>query len=195
MASLLQALSPMSDSNYGWGQALAAGAVGAVTLTTVHQLARRFTEDAPRMDVVGGRAIERGVLAAGAEPPAGESLKRWALAGDLLSNTAYYSLIAYGRDPHVWRRAAALGLAAGAGALVLPRRMGLGDPPHSDSLANQVMTVGWYLIGGLAAAAASRSRAFTGFANRTRERHSGSKAHENRPHVATVARERAAVDL
>lgn len=136
---------------------MAAGAVGAVALTTAHQFARIFTERAPRMDVVGGRAIERGVEAAGGEPPHGESLLRWALAGDLLANSAYYSLVAYGRDPHVWRRGAALGLAAGAGALVLPRRMGLGDPPRSTSPANQLMTVAWYLIGGLAAAAASRS--------------------------------------
>ena len=148
----------MNDSSYGWGQALAAGAVGAVALTTVHQFARLFTDEAPRMDVVGGRAIERGVSAAGGEPPHGERLLNWTLAGDLLANTTYYALVAYGREPHVWRRATALGLAAGAGALVLPRPMGLGDPPHSGSRANQVMTVAWYLIGALAAAAASRSR-------------------------------------
>ena len=147
----------MDVSSYGWGRAMAAGAVGAVALTTVHQFARIFTEYAPRMDVVGGRALEKGVSTVGGDPPHGEPLRRWALAGDLLANTAYYSLVAYGRGPHVWRRATALGLAAGAGALVLPRHMGLGDPPHSSSTANQVMTVAWYLIGGLATAAASRS--------------------------------------
>src|SRR5688572_26264687 len=113
----------MEDSTYGWGRALAAGAVGAAALTSVHQLARLVTDVAPRMDVVGGRAIAKGVRAAGGDPPTGTRLLNWALVGDLISNTSYYALIPYGREPHVWRRATALGLAAGAGALVLPRPM------------------------------------------------------------------------
>jgi hypothetical protein len=56
----------------------------------------------------------------------------------------------------VWPRAVALGLAAGIGALVLPRRLGLGDPPRSFRPANQVMTVAWYLLGALATAAAAK---------------------------------------
>lgn len=157
MALPLHRSGRMNDTLINWGRALAAGAVGAVTLTTIHQLARRVSSDAPRMDVVGGRAIEQGMLAAGTEPPQGRRLERWALAGDLLANSAYYSLVACGTEPSVWRRATTLGLAAGAGALVLPRRMGLGDPPRSSSVKNQIMTVAWYLLGGLATAAASRA--------------------------------------
>jgi hypothetical protein len=56
----------------------------------------------------------------------------------------------------VWTRAIAMGLGAGACALVLPRRIGLGDAPKSDHIPNQIMTVAWYLVGGLAAAAAGR---------------------------------------
>lgn len=95
-----------------------------------------------------------------AEPlvvPDEPSLNRWALAGDLLVNSAFYSLVSCGRGAHMWRRGMVMGLAAGAGALVLPRRLGLGDAPRSDHLGNQVMTVAWYLIGGIAAAAAGRS--------------------------------------
>ena len=146
----------MNDLLNRWAAAFAAGACGAVALTAVHQLARRVTSDAPRMDVLGERAIARGLRAAGSDVPPEPQLHRWALAGDLLANSAYYSLVACGRDAHVWRRGVALGLGAGAGALLLPRRMGLGDPPNSDHLANQVMTVAWYLIGGLAAAAAGQ---------------------------------------
>ena len=141
-----------------WGRAYAAGIAGATALTAVHQAARFWFEDAPRMDVVGERGLARAVEAAGGTPPPEPALYRWTLAGDLLANSAYYSLVACGRKPHVWRRGTALGLAAGAAALALPRRVGLGDPPHSDRFANQLMTVAWYLIGGLAAAAvASRS--------------------------------------
>ncbi len=140
-----------------WGRAYAAGMAGATALTAVHQVARRVFEDAPRMDVVGERGIARAVEAAGGSGPAstekGPSLHRLALAGDLFANSAYYSLVACGSRAHVWRRGVVLGLAAGAGALALPRHMGLGDPPRSDRVANQIMTVAWYLVGGLAAAA------------------------------------------
>jgi hypothetical protein len=140
-----------------WTSALAAGACGALALTAVHQLARRVTNDAPRMDVLGERAIARAVRAAGGTLPMQPTLHRWALAGDLLANSAYYSLITCGQGAHMWSRAVAMGLAAGAGALVLPRRIGLGDAPKSDHIPNQIMTVAWYLIGGLAAASAGRA--------------------------------------
>ena len=79
--------------------------------------------------------------------PGPATLHTAAFAGDILCNTAYYSLAT------TWTRGILLGLAAGVGALVLPPRMGLGDPPKSDRLSNKVMTVAWYLAGGLAAAA------------------------------------------
>jgi hypothetical protein len=141
---------------HDWGAALVAGACGAIALTAVHQLARRVTSDAPRMDVLGERAIARTVKAAGGTLPMQPTLHRWALAGDLIANSAYYSLVTCGRSAHMFTRGIAMGLAAGAGALVLPRRIGLGDAPKSDHLANQIMTVAWYLIGGLAAAGAGR---------------------------------------
>src|SRR5215213_9533015 len=131
------------DSRFAedWSRSVLAGACGAVALTAVHQLARYVTNDAPRMDVLGERAIARTVQAAGGTLPLQPTLHRWALAGDLVTNSIYYSIVACGRDAHVWTRGAALGLAAGAGALVLPRRLGLGDAPKSDRVANQLMTV------------------------------------------------------
>lgn len=138
-----------------WGEALLCGLAGAVALTTVHQMARKVSDAAPEMDVVGMRALAGGLRAAGTEPPDRERLYGLTLAGDLLSNGLYYSLVGTGGGPGVWIRGAALGLAAGFGALALPRRMGLGDPPHSDRPANQVMTVALYLIGGLAASASA----------------------------------------
>ena len=120
---------------------------GAVAVTTVHQVARHLTENAPRMDVVGVRALTRGAHIVDVSVPGPATLQTAALAGDLLCNTAYYSFAT------TWTRGIVLGLAAGVGALVLPPRMGLGDPPKSDRLSNKMMTVAWYLAGGLAAAA------------------------------------------
>ncbi|MBA2353716.1 MAG: hypothetical protein H0V80_03500 [Acidobacteria bacterium] len=135
------------------GSALIAGAAGAVALTTVHQLGCRAFADAPRMDVLGMRAMVRLRRAAGIEVPDHATLYRQTLAGDLLSNAAYYSLVGIGSREGRWARGAALGVAAGIGALVLPRRLGLGDPPASGSVRNRWLTIAWYAIGGLTTAA------------------------------------------
>ena len=100
-----------------------------------------MTDTAPRMDVVGMRMLARDKETVGTP-----ALNNLALAGDLVFNSAYYSMAT------TWMRGAALGIVAGVGALVLPRKLGLGDPPKSELLSNQVMTVAWYVLGGLAAA-------------------------------------------
>jgi hypothetical protein len=136
----------MLNSGLTKKDALISGMAGAATLTAVHQAARMIRDDAPRMDVVGERAIANGTEAAGAIAPSHPSLHNLALAGDLFFNSAYYSLAT------TWTRGAALGILAGVGALVLPQKLGLGNPPKSELLSNQVMTVAWYVLGGLAAA-------------------------------------------
>ena len=62
---------------------------------------------------------------------------------------------AHGTLATTYTRGAAMGLLAGLGALLLPQRLGLGAPPKSDLLSNQVMTVAWYIVGGITAAATS----------------------------------------
>ena len=136
----------MSNTEPRINDALLSGAAGAVALTAVHQVARLVTDSAPRMDVVGMRALSRGADAADANVPRDNRLYNMTLAGDLIFNSAYYALAT------TWVRGAALGLAAGIGALVLPQKMGLGNPPKSELLSNQIMTVSWYLLGGLTAA-------------------------------------------
>jgi len=138
----------MLNSGTRLNDSLMSGIAGAVALTAVHQAARAVTDSAPRMDVVGMRALSRGAQAAGTEAPQShKGLYRATLAGDLICNSAYYSLAT------TYTRGAVMGLLAGLGALVLPQRLGLGIPPKSELLSNQVMTVAWYVIGGLAAAA------------------------------------------
>lgn len=138
------------NDDFRLGDAALSGVAGAVAVTTVHQIARRVTENAPRMDVLGVRALTRGAHIADITVPGPQTMQTAALAGDLLCNSAYYSLAT------TWPRAAVLGIAAGVGALVLPQRMGLGDAPKSDRLSNKVMTIAWYVAGGLAAAATAK---------------------------------------
>lgn len=134
-----------------FSKAIIAGAAGAAALTTVHELARGRVPHAPRMDVLGKRAVAR-LTERPLTDERSRDLERLSLAGDLLANSMYYALVGAGTRRRVWQRGAMLGAAAGAGALVLPERIGLGRPPDSDAIANQIMTVAWYLVGGIAAA-------------------------------------------
>jgi hypothetical protein len=133
-------------------KALGSGLVGACALTLIHETARRFIDDAPRMDVVGMRAISKAARAVDVEPPV--PLHEAALAGEVVSNSLYFSLVGAGGGRDAIRNGALLGLAAGLGAVFLPEPLGLGRQPTEDSPETQLMTVAWYLLGGLAAGAA-----------------------------------------
>ena len=132
-------------------KALGSGLVGAFTLTLVHETARRFIDDAPRMDVVGMRAIAKTMQAAGTDSPV--PLHEAALVGDILTNSLFYGLVGLGDSEDALRNGALLGLAAGLGAVFLPEPLGLGRQPTEDSPQTQLMTVAWYMLGGIAAGA------------------------------------------
>ena len=134
---------------------LAAGLAGAAVLTAVHETTRRLTPDAPRMDVLGERAISKMMRAAGATPPRGGRLHNLALGGDLASNSLYYSLVGSRGGRNAFVRGGLLGLLAGVGAVVLPPYLGLGRAPRGLSPRVKAMTVAYYTLGGLAAAATS----------------------------------------
>ena len=137
---------------------MASGLTGAAALTLAHETLRRFVPDAPRMDVVGARALSTVIQRTGCAAPDGRQMYAATMAGDLLSNGIYYSAIAAGGRDGIWMRAAVLGLAAGLGAVYLPEPLGLGDPPHSESRRNRVLTVALYVGGALVAAAAASRR-------------------------------------
>ncbi|BDP44228.1 hypothetical protein DAETH_41970 (plasmid) [Deinococcus aetherius] len=132
-----------------WLPVVAGGVAGAVTVTLLNEGVRRVTPHAPRMDVIGERALSEALEAVGVNPPRGDSLYRWTLLGDLASNTLYYALVGVGGPRNAWGRGGALGLAAGLGAVLLPRPLGLGRQPGERAPLTQLLTVGWYLAGGL----------------------------------------------
>jgi hypothetical protein len=138
--------------------AMTAGVAGATALTVVHQVARAITQNAPRMDILGTRAVHDVYRRCGGKAPSDQDAKMQALAGDIVANTAYYSLVGIGDRKRVWSRGLGLGVLAGVGALVLPMRIGLGEPPHAHRRDTQLMTIAWYVVGGLVAAAAFRSQ-------------------------------------
>src|SRR5919112_4945504 len=138
-------------------KALGSGLVGAFALTLVHETARRYIDDAPRMDVVGMRAITKTLRAVDVEPPV--PLHEAALVGDIAANSLYYGLVGLGEPEDGVRNGALLGLGAGVAAVYLPEPLGLGRQPAKNSAETNLLTVAFYLLGGLAAGAAYQALA------------------------------------
>lgn len=135
---------------------LAGGLAGTLTVASLHEALRRVTSDAPRMDTLDIELIRKGLKVLDKEAPSADELQRWAVGGELVCDTAYYSLAAMGGKKSVWLRGALLGLVAGVTAVVLPGPLGLPKEPSNKTLATQLMTVGLYVAGGLVAAAVAK---------------------------------------
>jgi hypothetical protein len=79
------------------------------------------------------------------------------LAGDLASNTAYFGVVGAGPRERAVALGAALGIAAGAGAVLLPPYLGLSGATTGRTGATVALTVALYTAGGLVAGAAYRA--------------------------------------
>lgn len=128
-------------------RALVSGFAGACVLTLLHEAQRRVVPDAPRLDLLGMRALRKTLHAAD-----GESLFPAAIGGDLAANTAYYSLVGVSSRPLL--TGGALGVAAGLGAVFLPGPLGLGEDATRQTPRTSALAVTLYTLGGLAAGAA-----------------------------------------
>ena len=130
------------------------GLAGAITLNVLHQAAAKLNKNAPRVDLVGEEALNKGLSIAGASPLQGKKLFGTTLAADLASNAVYYSFIGRGKEKerNLIARGAGYGLAAGIGAVTLTKPMGLNDEPVNKNAGTTIMTIAWYTLGGLAAA-------------------------------------------
>ncbi|WP_255478610.1 hypothetical protein [Rufibacter sp. XAAS-G3-1] len=132
-----------------WLRSGLSGLAGAVAVTLVHESVRRFYPNAPRMDILGMRAIAKGLRYAGQTPPDHGRLHTWSLVGDIVSNSLYYSLTGTGKK--AWWRGTILGAAAGVGGVILPGPMGLGVAPSARTKQTQALTIGYYLLAGVVA--------------------------------------------
>lgn len=135
--------------------AIGGGIAGAIVLTAIHETVRRSNSNAPRMDLLGMEAIAKTLDSVGAKIPREDTLFKLTMAGDLVSNSLYYSVAGFGNERYALLRGAILGLAAGIGAVYLPKPLGLNEAPSNRSYQTQLMTVALYSIGGLAAGAIS----------------------------------------
>ncbi|MGI4751827.1 MAG: hypothetical protein ACRYFB_14440 [Janthinobacterium lividum] len=133
--------------------ALAGGLAGAVALNLIHESYRKFDADAPKIHLIGEEALLKMLKAANLPLPKNrDELYKWTMAGDIISNAAYYSLIAVGKPKGLLNRGLILGLAAGIGGVLTPKKMGLNNTPTDRTTETKVLTILWYTLGGLAAA-------------------------------------------
>ncbi len=133
-------------------QNLLGGLAGAVALNLLHETVRRFDSDAPRIDLVGEEGLNKMIESSGGEALEGGELYAATLVGDLFSNSLYYSAIGAGKDKHLVTRGAMFGIVAGIGALELTAPAGLSDAPVTRTRKTKMMTIGYYLAGGLVTA-------------------------------------------
>ena len=146
----------------GLGRALAAGAVGAAAVTLANEVGRRTLAEAPRLDLLGTRAVSKLTSPGGVRrfvPGQRKELWRTALAGDLAANALLYAFVAPGRSPRPVARGLFLGTLAGVGAVLLAPKLGLGHRPSNATVETALLTVAWYAIGGVAAGVAARALA------------------------------------
>lgn len=133
-------------------KAILAGFAGAAALNLLHETVRRFDSDAPRVDLLGEEALTRSLNSLNLTVPKGDKLYAATLAGDLISNGIYYTTIALSGSKNLYFKSTVAGITAGIGAIQLPDKMGLDDKPVTKTDKTKVLTVAWYLIGGLVTA-------------------------------------------
>lgn len=133
------------------------GITGAVVLNLVHEVAKRVSHKAPRVDLLGEEALTKTVEAVGLDAPTGEVLTASTFVADLASNAGYYAMIGKGDDDTILIRGAGYGLMAGLGAIGLAKPLGLNESTVARTGETKLLTVTWYLLGGLAAALAMKS--------------------------------------
>lgn len=128
---------------------IAAGFAGALALNVLHETMRKQSDDVPRVDLLGENALQKVLGFFGEHIDQKEDLYKATLAGDIIGNTLYYSMIGSKKSVYVWPKAIAIGLAAGLGAITLPEPLGLDDQPVTKTDEVKVLTVGYYLFGAL----------------------------------------------
>lgn len=133
--------------------AVIGGLAGACALTLVNQVVSRVDREAPRLDLLGMNAVAKFFKGSHAAPAVIKNLLPMSVAGDLVSNTLYYALASGKSKDMTLIKGLALGVGAGLGAVVLPKPMGLDSSTTNLTRKTQAMTVAWYALGGLVAAA------------------------------------------
>jgi sulfite exporter TauE/SafE len=141
----------------GFNKNMLGGLIGALVLNVVHSAAKRFDNQAPEVDKVGEEAMKKTVRFAGFKPPKGNALVAATFGADVASNAMLYTLIGYGGQKNRLLKGALLGTVVGLATLTIPEQAGLDAKPIKKTNRTKLMTVAWYVIGGIAAGMAMKA--------------------------------------
>lgn len=130
--------------------ALAGGLAGACAVTILHEIIKKIDDEAPRLDLLGMESVSKGLDSMGATVPDDDTLYKETLAGDIASNTIYYSLAGVGKEDTVLK-GGALGLLGGIGAIYMPQLFGLNQQHTGRTEKTKALTTLYYSLGGLVA--------------------------------------------
>lgn len=123
------------------------GLAGSTALTGLHEALKNMN-GTPRVDLLGKEALEK--VFGNGESRISENTLYWgSIAGDLLSNSAFYSIIAKAKNPMF--TGAIIGGVVGTFTLVSPNLFGLNKNHVRSTETKKYITLGYYIFGGLAA--------------------------------------------
>lgn len=134
---------------------MAGGLAGALSVTLMQEILKRVDPSAPRIDLLRKQAAFKIADRVSNGSTDARKVNSMGLAGDIISNTLYFSLTATGGKKAI-PIGSLLGLGMGAGAIALPSKVGLNPYFSAGTRKRRWMTMGMYLIGGLVAASVSR---------------------------------------
>ena len=132
------------------------GLAGAIALNVLHEVVRKFIKDAPHVHIIGEQALSKSMRELNLEPPTGQTLYFSTLAGDVIANSVYFSLIGKSKRENLLGTGLLYGIAGGLGAVLLSKPLGLDDRPVNRTTKTTAMTIGYYALGGLVAATVIR---------------------------------------
>lgn len=132
-------------------KASAAGAAGAAMTNMLHEVTRRVAPEAPRVDLLGMQSLNGVLKRAGGKNLADDDLYRATLAGDLVSNSLYFSAVGLLPRGAAVGGGLVLGALAGVGAVLLPGPLGLKKKYTARTTQTRALTVALYAAGGLTA--------------------------------------------
>jgi len=127
--------------------------------TAIHESARRLIPRASRLDSLGRQGLVRVIRGFGARAPGRDELQAVALVGDLVGNAGLFAAaLAVSSPRSAPVRGAMVGVLAGLATLMVPPQLKIGPRPGQLPPVTRVMTVGFYVGGGLVAGLVARRR-------------------------------------
>lgn len=129
------------------------GLAGVFALSALNETTKKIDRTAPHLDVLGMNTLAKVIKGNGLKNAAMGKPIRASLASDLLSNSLYYGLANSRTSQQTLLKGSLLGLSAGIGAVALAKPLGLDERASDASTKAKALTIAWYVIGGLVAAA------------------------------------------